>query len=583
MKLAARMQKIKKEWLILEQKPEKARQLAMEAGISPVVAQILLNRQIHDAQKAKEFLFPKLGDLIVPEEMPGIEAAIERIERAVRDKEKVTIYGDYDVDGITATSIMWQLLRILGCDADFYIPHRIDEGYGLNCASIRELAENGTKLIITVDCGITAVEEAELAYDLGMEIVITDHHEPKEVLPKSHAIVHPKLDPAYQGQDSAGAMVAFKLAWAISNRHKAKTDLYPALREFLLDATNFAAMGTIADVVDLRGENRSLTHYGLRSIGCSQLPGIQALLDISGLKGKTLDSQAVAFMIAPMLNAAGRMGHARLAVELLTSDNELRSMRIVDYLKKQNLQRQQIERKIFKQAGEMITSYGYDHPDRKSIVLADEDWHQGVVGIVASRIIEKHYRPTILLNSSNGTSVGSARSVEGFNILEAIKACSQHLIGFGGHAMAAGLTIETSKIPDFTEAFEEYAKANLNDEDTVSRLEIDGVFPIGMFNEKVVSQIDKLGPFGKGNPSPVFASRGVRLLGKPRTVGSKNDHLQFAVSDSSGSVRCIGFRMGSLEKKVVESDFFSIAYEPQINNFNGVNSVQFVVNDIQFD
>ena len=562
MRLAARMQKIKKQWTIRTQRTEKVSQLAEKLNVSPILAQVLLNRSIKKTDQAKQFLNPKLTDLIDPSQMPGVGAAVERINKALADREKITIYGDYDVDGITSTSILWYILKILNAEVDYYIPHRLEEGYALNEYSNRELAKSETNLIVTVDCGITAVREAALCYELGMEMVVTDHHQPKDELPKVEAIVHPLLEKDYAGADSAGAMVAFKLAWAISNQYKNDQSLYPRLREFLLNATKFAAMGTIADVVDLTGENRSLTHYGLQAISSSNLSGIRALLAAAELEGKSLDSQSISFGIAPMLNAAGRMGHARLAVELLTSDNDLRSMRIVEYLKHQNKQRQSIERQIVKQAIEMINSMGLDHPDKKSIVLGNENWHQGVIGIVASRIIDKFYRPTILFNSDNGVSVGSARSIEGFNILEAIKACSKYLLGFGGHSMAAGLQIATSQIPLFTEAFEDYARANLNEEEAISKLEIDGVFPISQFNFNLINQLERLGPFGKGNPKPVFATRGVRLIDKPRTVGSKGEHLQIAITDNTASVRCIGFRMGGFEKKVLEKDFFNIAYDP---------------------
>jgi len=583
MRFAARMQKLKKVWAITSPNKEKSQELSAALNISDILAQVLINRNITAIESAQQFLNPKLSDMIDPSLMPGIEKGVERVNQALANKEKITIYGDYDVDGITSTSILWHLFEMLGADVDYYIPHRIEEGYGLNPTSIKELAGSGTNLIITVDCGVTAIEEVALAKELGVDVVITDHHQMKAKLPDAAAIVHPLLDESYLGPYSAGAMVAFKLAWAVSNQYKRDKKLYPKLREFLLNATNFAAMGTIADVVSLVGENRSLTHYGLRAMPSSELPGIRALLSASGLEGKNLDSQSIAFGIAPMLNAAGRMGHARLAVELLTSDNDLKSIRIVEYLKQQNTKRRSTERKILKQANELITTHKLDHPDQKSIVLANENWHQGVVGIVASRVIDKYYRPTILFNTSNGTSVGSARSIEGFNILKAIEACAEHLIGFGGHAMAAGLQIETRKVADFSLAFEEYTRKNLCEKAAVSNLQIDGEYPIGQFDLKLVDQLDRLGPFGKANPKPVFATRGVRLVGRPKTVGAKGEHLQMTIKDSTASVRCIGFRMGNLEKKVQEADYFSVAYEPQVNTYNGASNVQFVLTDINFD
>jgi len=292
------------------------------------------------------------------------------------------------------------------------------------------LAESGTKLLVTVDCGITALSSAELAEKLSLEMIITDHHQFESDLPKAFAIIHPALDKTYPNQDSSGSMVAFKLGWAIANEFKAGDRLEPKLREFMLNATSLAAMGTIADVVDLRGENRILTSYGLNTLPQCTLSGIQALIESAGLTGRSLDSFHIGFRLAPMLNAAGRMGHARLAVELLTSDSPVRSMQIAEYLKEQNAKRQQCERRVFKQACEMILKQGLNHPDHKSIVLADENWHGGVIGVVASSITEKFCRPAILINaepSEDGIAQGSGRSIPGFCLLTAIKACSKRL------------------------------------------------------------------------------------------------------------------------------------------------------------
>ncbi|MHC4072057.1 MAG: single-stranded-DNA-specific exonuclease RecJ, partial [Planctomycetota bacterium] len=398
MLLSARMQQ--KEWAV-QSPDDRSAELAKSLKVSPLVAQVLVNRGITDAQTGVSFLRPKLTDLIDPAQMPGIEPATQRLKQAITNKEKITIYGDYDVDGITGVAIFWQVLTLLGADVDYYIPHRIDEGYGLNAEAIQTLAKSGTKLMVTVDCGITAFNTAELAGQLGLDLIITDHHQPGCDLPKAVAIVHPALEESYPNQDSAGAMVAFKLAWAIANEFNSGRRLEPRLREYMLSATSLAAMGTVADIVDLRGENRVLTSYGLKALPDSKLSGIQALIETAGLTGRRLDSFHIGFRLAPMLNAAGRMGHARLAVELLTSDSHVRSMQIAEYLKEQNNQRQQCDRKIFKQACGMIVERGLNHPDCKSIVLASEDWHTGVIGIVASRVVDKFYRPTIMINAGD--------------------------------------------------------------------------------------------------------------------------------------------------------------------------------------
>jgi len=583
MLLSARMKK--RQWVI-EPADDRREQLAKSLNVSPLLAQVLINRGITDSDKASVFLRPKLTELIDPARMPGIEPAVQRIKQAIRNSEKITVYGDYDVDGITGVAILWQVLTILGAEVDYYIPHRIDEGYGLNTEAIGTLAKSGTKLLVTVDCGVTALHSAELAAQLGLDLVITDHHQIDSKLPQAVAIVHPGLEESYPNQDSAGAMVAFKLAWAIANKFNPGRRLEPKLREFMLSATSLAAMGTVADIVDLRGENRVLTSYGLKALPDCKLSGIEALIETAGLTGHSLDSFHIGFRLAPMLNAAGRMGHARLAVELLTSDSHVRSTQIAEYLKEQNTQRQQCERKIFKQACEMIVERDMNHPDRKSIVLSSENWHTGVIGIVASRIVDKYYRPTIMINAAdaeNGIAQGSGRSIPGFCLLSGIKACSKHLNSFGGHKMAAGITIETEKIGRFAADFEDYAKQNLSENDVAAKLHIDAAVPLETFRKETVTELQLLGPFGQGNPEPTFATKGVRLASPPRRVGAGREHLQLAITDNTTTIRCIGFRFGKLEKKLLETEFFNIAYKPQINTYNGNSNVQFVLTDIRFE
>src|SRR4030042_3417687 len=401
MLLSARMKK--RQWVI-EPADDRCERLAKSLKVSPLLAQILINRGIIDSEEASVFLRPKLTELIDPARMPGISPAVQRIKQAITNKEKITVYGDYDVDGISGVAILWQVCTILGAEVDYYIPHRIDEGYGLNAEAVGTLAKSGSKLLVTVDCGVTAFHSAEMAAQLGRDLVIPDHHQLDPKLPRAAAIVHPGLEESYPNQDAAGAVVAFKRAWAIANEFNPGRRLEPGLREFMLSATSLAAMGTVADIVDLRGENRILTSYGLKALPDCKLSGIEALIETAGLTGPSRDSFHIGFRLAPMLNAAGRMGHARLAVELLTSDSPIRSMQIAEYLKEQNSQRQQCERKIFKQACEIIVERDMNHPDRKSIVLASENWHTGVIGIVASRIVDKYYRPPIMINAADAAS-----------------------------------------------------------------------------------------------------------------------------------------------------------------------------------
>jgi single-stranded-DNA-specific exonuclease len=583
MRVSARTQK--KQWII-QPEDHRTQQLAKSLKVSPLLAQALINRGVTDAQSGSVFLNPKLTELIPPEQMPGVQQAVNRIKQAIKSKEKITVYGDYDVDGITGVAILWQILTLLGADVDCYIPHRIDEGYGLNDQAIRSLAEAGTKLLVTVDCGVTAFSSAKLAGQLGLELIITDHHQPSPDLPGAVAIVHPALDESYANQDSSGSMVAFKLAWAIANEFSAGRKLEPTLREFMINATSLAAIGTIADIVDLRGENRVLTSYGLKSLPQCKLCGIRALIESANLTGRGLDSFHIGFRLAPMLNAAGRMGHARLAVELLTTDNPVHATQIAEYLKDQNRRRQQCERKIFKQACEMIIEQGLDRPDRKSIVLTSQDWHTGVIGIVATRIVEKFYRPTIMINTAgidNSTAQGSARSITGFDILAAISACSQHLLSFGGHKMAAGITIKPEKIDQFAVEFEAYAKQHLSESDCAAKLHIDAAAPLSGFKKETVSELQMLEPFGQGNPRPIFATKGVRVAAPPRKVGTRGEHLQLTITDNTTAVRCIGFRFGKLEKKLLDYDFFDVVYQPQINTYNGISNIEFVLQDVQFE
>ncbi len=571
-----------KQWLIAPA-DQRSKDLASALHVSPLLAQLLVNRGVTDAASGASFLRPKLADLISPEQLPGVKQAVARIKKAIAGREKITVYGDYDVDGITGVAILWEILTLLGANVDYYIPHRIDEGYGLNDDAVRSLADSGTRLLITVDCGITAHGSAALAKQLGLDLIITDHHQMLPDIPDALAIVHPALDASYPNKQSSGSMVAFKLGWAIANEFKTGDKISPQVRDFMINATSLAAMGTVADVVELLGENRILVSFGLKLLSDCKLPGVCALIESAELTGKGLDSFHIGFRLAPMLNAAGRMRHARLAVELLTSDNTARCAQIAEYLREQNSQRQRVERKIFKQACEMIVAANLNHPDRKTIVLADENWHTGVIGIVASRVVDKFNRPAILINTANGAAQGSARSIEGFDILKAIAACSKHLISFGGHKAAAGIKLEPANIPGFAADLEAAAAGQLGHEECVEKVHIDGLVPLSGITREIVNEIALLGPFGQGNPEPQFATYGVRLCSPPKKVGATGDHLQLAVTDNTSSIRCVGFGMGKLEKKLLEQDCFNIAYTAQIDTYNGNHNVRLVLSDVQFE
>jgi len=586
MPLSARRQERQRHWVI-RPADERRNELAKELKVSPLLAQLLVNREIIDSTTARAFLNPRLTELIEPEKMPGVTSAVEIIKRTIETADKITVYGDYDVDGITGVTILWQVLTMLGAKVDYYIPHRIDEGYGLNEKAIKALAKAGSKLLITVDCGANATGCAELAQKLGIKLIITDHHQLAPELPNAAALVHPGLDQSYANQDSAGSMVAFKLAWAIANRFNNGRRLSGRLRDFMINAVSLAAMGTVADVVDLRGENRILTSCGLKALGQCGLCGVAALIDSANLTGERLSTYHIGYRLAPMLNAAGRMGHARLAVELLTTDNETLAGQIAEYLKDQNTQRQKCERKIFKQACKIIAATGLDEPAGKTVVLSSDDWHSGVMGIVASRIVDKFNRPTIMINTSGidngGSAQGSGRSIPGFDIFKAIAACSQHLIRFGGHKMAAGIRIKPEKVEQFAADFESYARQNLSSADCTPKMHIDAVAPLSAFGHHIVEQLQMLEPFGQGNPQPLFAADGVSIAMPPRCCGANGAHLQLVVTDHTSTIRCIGFGMGKLEKKLLENEFFDIAFRPQLNNYNGNTNVELVLEDIRFE
>ena len=437
-----------KEWIVAPPDP-RCHHVASRLGVASVVASVLLRRGLDQADAARQFLHPKLNDLADPEQLPGMSEAAERIHAAVRDRRKIVIYGDYDVDGITGTAILWRCLTLAGASVDFYIPHRIEEGYGLNGDALERLADDGAGLVVTVDCGITAKAAVADAVDRGLEVVITDHHtiEPAS-LPEAAVLVHPRLggDTAGGGAELSGAGVAFKLAWALARAFSNATRVLPEYRQFLLDAVSLAALGTIADVVPLTGENRIISRYGLAGLAESKLPGLVALIESAGYRGEVMTSTHAGFGLAPRLNAAGRMGHARLAVELLTRADDARAREIAIYLEEQNRQRRTVERRITKQAREMVAARKMDSDACRAIVLAAEGWHLGVIGIVAARMVDAYARPAVLLAINGATAQGSARSVRHFHMHEALCHCAEHLDAFGGHAMAAGLKLPSDKL-----------------------------------------------------------------------------------------------------------------------------------------
>jgi single-stranded-DNA-specific exonuclease len=568
-----------------------APQLASRLKTSPLIAQILLNRGVSEPDAARDFLAPSLKTLHEPAAIFNLTAASQRIAQAIRDQQRIVIYGDYDVDGITATSILWHAIRCLGGTADFYIPHRIEEGYGLNPDAITQLCDNGAQLIISVDCGVTAVESAQVARSRGIDLIITDHHEWKHqegsntpLLPDCHSVVHPRLGeqtPAYPNPHLCGAGVAFKLAWGIGQAVTGATKVSAEFRDFLVNATALAALGTIADVVPLQGENRVLAHFGLSGLRNTRLNGLRALIASAGLTGQSLDSFHVGFLLAPRLNACGRMGHAQLAVEMLTSASEEKAREIAEYLDQQNRARQAIERKILDEAVDQVTRNGWDGDAQRALVLGAENWHPGVIGIVASRIVERFHRPTVMLAITNGHAQGSARSISGFHLARALDACTGCLETHGGHEMAAGLKLQTARVDDFRSAFCEHASQCLTDDMLVPEMKIDAVAQLREITLGLMGDLARLGPFGHGNRRPLFVCRNVSVVSPPRRVGKTSQHLQMQVRQADQCMKCIAFGQGELAEKLSPGTAIDIAVEPSLNEYNGRTNVELEVKDLQ--
>ena len=582
----------KLQWKVAPVWPER-RALAQKLRVPELIAQFLYNRGIADLAQAQQFLQPSLSDLIEPEKMTGIAPAVSRIRQAIEQDEKIVLYGDYDVDGITGVAMLWHCLRLAGVEVEYYVPHRIDEGYGLNEDAIRTLAEKGARLIVTVDCGVTAHAAAKLAGELGTDLIITDHHQIENDLPRAVAVVHPNLPGQdYPNKNLCGAGAAFKLSWALAQSFCGARKVSPEFREFLLNATSLAALGTIADVVPLLGENRILARFGMQGLAASTDPGIAALIDAAGLRGERLQSSDIGFLLAPRLNAAGRMGHARLAVELLTCTNPMRTKEIAAYLESQNRQRQKAQKELAAQAEAQVLHLGMNKSDWRGIVLAGEDWHAGIVGIVAGRIADKFHRPTVVISMADDKATGSCRSIEGFDICRALQSCSEHLSKFGGHTMAAGLTLEPDNIENFRQAFNEYAVSHLREEDLTGSLDIDADVELEQLDIKLLEMIARLGPFGQGNGQVLLAARNLTLASPPRRVGKGADHLQLTVARAGdeqrhlrpGSMmRGVAFGMAKWEKKLIDAESFDLVFEPSINRYNGNATGQMLVKDIRIN
>ena len=554
----------------------------------PLFTRLLLARGLDDDESVRRFCNPLLTDLHDPDLLPGIGDAVKRIASAVRNGESIVIYGDYDVDGIAASAILYHVIKAVapGTAIRVYVPHRLEEGYGLNTEALLRLRSEGADLAISVDCGVTAHEPARAAREAGLDLIITDHHNTPaagEPLPPAVAIVHPRLPGSvYPFGELCGAGVAFKLAWAFAVHFCGSKRVGKSIQQVLLDMLPLAALATITDVVPLVDENRTIVSFGLRWIRDTKIIGLRALIEAADLMDADIDSHKVGFVLGPRLNACGRMGHADEAVRLLTDAGPDDARRIADRLTALNRERQQIERRITEQATRMAEDACMTGDDCRVIVLAHESWHAGVVGIACSRLVDRFSRPVVLMQRQDGVCRGSARSIEGYSIHDALKATASHLTSFGGHDAAAGLTLPAENLEAFTAELAKHANARIDVEQLTPGLWIDCDAEIDELEIETVNRIGALSPFGRDNPRPAVCIRGATLAESPKQIGANGKHLTLSLRGDGGRwLRLIWFSAGSFAADLAKGMRVDTVIEPKINNFNGRTSVEGIVSDVR--
>lgn len=549
--------------------------LTAELNINPTIAKILVQRGITTFEQSKRFFRPSLDQLHDPFLMRDMHKAIERIKEAVAKNEKILIYGDYDVDGTTSVALVYGFLRNFYDHLAFYIPDRYKEGYGISQAGIDWADEHGINLIITLDCGIKAVEMTDYANAKNIDMIICDHHLPGVKLPNARAILDPKIEGcAYPFKELSGCGVGFKLLQAICEAFDYDPDL-------LYNYLDLVAVSIAADIVPITGENRVLAFHGIKKLNEQPCLGLEALIKLGGIRNQITISSIV-FGIGPRINASGRMAHANTAVDLLLADNYKTIESLAEKLDVKNDERRNFDSSITQEAIEMIEA---EDPDKKNktTVLFKEDWHKGVIGIVASRCIDKYYRPTIIMTKSNGKATGSARSVDGFDIYEAISACSDLLDQYGGHMYAAGLTMDLDKVDAFKEKFEEIVSDKISDEQLIPLIKIDSELELQQIDFNFYNVLAQMAPFGPGNMQPVFISHQLHVSGRPRIL--KEQHLKFYVkqSDQEKTMEAIGFGQAEYYDLIASGMRFSMAYYLEENNYLGNKTLQLRVKDIRFD
>jgi len=559
--------------------PSSASWLARNLGISRLLASLLVHRNITSTDSAQSFLFPKLGVLRDPFLLKDMDKAVELIQSFIVEKKKITIFGDYDADGITATSLLYDFFSRLKTPISFYIPHRLEEGYSLNEKAVREIANGNTGLIITVDCGISSFSEIALAQELGMEIIITDHHQlPSGFKPLCPTINPLRPDSAFPFRELAGVGLAFYLAIAMRSNLR-DTGFFqdtsePDLRTYL----GLVAIGTVADIVPLIEENRILVKSGLTVLAETQKPGIKELLRVSGINNnQAITTHDIAFKLAPRLNAIGRLGPATRAVHLLTTDDEAEASSIATQMDTLNTQRQKIQNGIVSECRKKIDKME-DLERNRTIVLSNPQWHRGVVGIVASKIVDEYYRPTLILNVEGDLLKGSARSIDGFDLYKALSDLSDLLTQFGGHEYAAGVTLESKNYEEFCDRFEELASKKLDTKDMTPKIEVDTKLGLESVSPQLLKDIEMLLPFGHKNPQPIFWAGPVKVAFS--TVVGK-DHLKLKIKEKGISFDCIAFGKAALHP--LDGKVVDILFHVEINTWQGTESIQLVIVDLRIN
>ena len=568
---------MEKQWVLPEPlTPEDKQQvesLAGELKCPEIIAELLYRKNLKTVDQVTDFFHPQLSQQHDPFLFPDMEKAVQRILAAISGGEKITIYGDYDVDGTTATTLLYLGLKRVGADIDFYIPHRMIDGYGLSLSSLDQIKANGTTLIISVDCGVNALEEIEAINAMGMEIIITDHHNPKEELPKAAAIINPKLPGSpYPFPHLAGVGVAYKLLMAVYER------LGITSAENTLKYMDLVAVGTIADIVSLTDENRVFASIGLQHLIAKKNLGLNALISISGMDQKTLDTTDIVFGIAPRINAAGRMGSASVAVELLTSRDEVQSNELAEIIERQNSLRQQEDQKTFHEACDIIEKKYKDINAASCLVISSDDWHPGVIGIVASKLVEKYYRPVVMISFKEGFGSGSGRSVEDFDLFAALRAAGDNLHSFGGHKYAVGFTIYQEYIDRFENELTRYVSEHLQLEQIRTPLFVNFELELYDINDILMEWIERFAPFGPDNNRPVLLTRDVSVASYPYNVG--RNHLKLKVVKDGVVLDLIGYNMGDYLPLLKKNSLIDIAYTLEYSRFGSRTSIQGKLRDI---